>query len=76
MLVLLLLANKQNSEAVTAAKEYGNYCNEKQRKVVDDLMSEISSPGTYEVIFICLNQHNSMKSIKPINANPLANDLI
>ena len=59
MLVLLLLANKRISEEGFVASEYGNYCSDKQRKVIDDILSCIGDPGTYEVTFNGFDEHLS-----------------
>ena len=41
MLFLLLLADKRNREALSVAREYGNYCTEEQNKVIDNLLQGI-----------------------------------
>ena len=38
VLFLLLLAANRNHEANTIAREYGNYCDDEQNKVIDDLI--------------------------------------
>ena len=38
MLVLLLLDDKRNREAVAVAREYGNYCTADQNKAIDQLL--------------------------------------
>ena len=38
MLFLLLLSADRNHEANTIAREYGNYCDDEQNKVIDELI--------------------------------------
>ena len=38
MLFLLLLSANRNHEANTIAREYGNYCDDEQNKVIDELI--------------------------------------
>ena len=38
MLFLLLLSANRKHEANTIAREYGNYCDDEQNKVIDELI--------------------------------------